>query len=50
MTGTDRETGSSLLAHSHAGVFRLGCTPIGIGTSVTLHRDFSVRFDFDALA
>ncbi len=50
MIGTDRETGSLLLAFSRAGVFRLGGTLIGTGAYALYQGELGVRFDSDELA
>ena len=50
MIGTDRETGSLLLAFARAGVFRLGGTLIGTGAYGLYQGELGVRFDSDELA
>ncbi len=50
MIGTDRETGSLLLAFARAGVFRLGGTLIGTGAYALYQGELGVRFDSDELA
>lgn len=50
MIGTDRETGSLLLAFARAGVFRLGGTMIGTGAYRLYQGELGVRFDSDELA
>lgn len=50
MIGTDRETGSLLLAFARAGVFRLGGTLIGTGAYALYQGELGVRFDTDELA
>ncbi|NDW34596.1 GSU2403 family nucleotidyltransferase fold protein [Salipiger sp. PrR007] len=50
MIGTDRETGSLLLAFARAGVFRLGGTLIGAGAYGLYQGELGVRFDSDELA
>ncbi|MDD9746196.1 MULTISPECIES: nucleotidyltransferase family protein [Marinovum] len=50
MIGTDRETGSLLLAFARAGVFRLGGTLIGTGAYALYQGELGVRFDSDDLA
>lgn len=47
MIGTDRETGSLLLAFARAGVFRLGGTLIGTGACALYQGELGVRFDSD---
>jgi hypothetical protein len=50
MIGTDRETGSLLLAFARAGVFRLGGTLIGTGAYALYQGELGVRFDSEELA
>lgn len=50
MIGTDRETGSLLLAFARAGVFRLGGTLIGSGAYALYQGELGVRFNSDELA
>lgn len=50
MIGTDRETGSLLLAFARAGVFRLGGTLVGTGAYALYQGELGVRFDTDELA
>ena len=50
MIGTDRETGSLLLAFARAGVFRLGGTLIGTGAYALYQGELGVRFYSDDLA
>lgn len=50
MIGTDRETGSLLLAFARAGVFRLGGTMIGTAAYAMYQGELGVRFDSDELA
>src|SRR5690606_36962212 len=50
LIGTDRETGSLLLAFARAGVFRLGGTLIGTGAYALYQGELGVRFDSDELA
>ena len=50
MIGTDRETGSLLLAFARAGVFRLGGTLIGTGAYGLYQGELGVRFDSEELA
>lgn len=50
MIGTDRETGSLLLAFARAGVFRLGGTLIGTAAYALYQGELGVRFDSDELA
>ncbi|NDW02655.1 GSU2403 family nucleotidyltransferase fold protein [Salipiger sp. PrR002] len=50
MIGTDRETGSLLLAFARAGVFRLGGTLIRTGAYGLYQGELGVRFDSDELA
>ena len=49
-TGTDRDTGSLLLAFARAGVFRLGGTLVGTAAYALLQGDLGVRFDSEELA
>ncbi|PKR89732.1 hypothetical protein CXZ10_07480 [Pleomorphomonas diazotrophica] len=48
--GTDRDTGSLLLAFARAGVFRLGGTLIGTAAYALLQGDLGVRFGSEELA
>lgn len=48
--GTDRDTGSLLLAFARAGVFRLGGTLVGTAAYALLQGDLGVRFDSEELA
>ena len=50
MIGTDRETGSLLLAFARASVFRLGGTLVGTGAYALYQGELGVRFDSDELA
>ncbi|WP_342633444.1 nucleotidyltransferase family protein [Notoacmeibacter ruber] len=50
MIGTDRETGSLLLAFARAGVFRLGGTLIGTAAYALYQGELGVRFDSEELA
>ncbi|MAC79699.1 MAG: hypothetical protein CML66_16740 [Rhodobacteraceae bacterium] len=50
MAGTDRDTGSLLMAFARAGVFRLGGTLIGTGAYGLYQGELGVRFDTDELA
>jgi hypothetical protein len=50
MIGTDRETGSLLLAFARASVFRQGGTVIGTGAYALYQGELGVRFDSDELA
>ncbi|MEN8918652.1 MAG: GSU2403 family nucleotidyltransferase fold protein [Octadecabacter sp.] len=50
MIGTDRETGSLLLAFARADVFRLGGTLIGTAAYALYQGELGVRFDSDDLA
>lgn len=49
-SGTDRDTGSLLLAFARAGVFRLGGTLVGTAAYALLQGDLGVRFDSEELA
>ena len=49
-TGTDRDTGSLLMAFSKAGVFRLGGTLIGTAAYALYQGELGVRFDAEELA
>jgi hypothetical protein len=48
--GTDRDTGSLLLAFARAGVFRLGGTLIGTAAYALYQGELGVRFDSEELA
>jgi hypothetical protein len=48
--GTDRDTGSMLLAFAKAGVFRLGGTLVGTGAYGLYQGELGVRFDSEELA
>lgn len=48
--GTDRDTGSLLLAFSRAGVFRLGGTLVGTAAYALYQGELGVRFDSEELA
>jgi hypothetical protein len=48
--GTDRDTGSLLLAFARAGVFRLGGTLVGTGAYGLYSAELGVRFDSQELA
>lgn len=48
--GTDRETGSMLLAFARVGVFRLGGTIVGTAAYALYQGELGVRFDSDELA
>lgn len=48
--GTDRETGSLLLAFARAGVFRLGGTLVGTAAYALYAGELGVRFDSEELA
>lgn len=48
--GTDRDTGSLLLAFARAGVFRLGGTLVGTAAYALYQGELGVRFDSDELA
>jgi hypothetical protein len=48
--GTDRDTGSMLLAFARAGVFRLGGTLIGTAAYALYQGELGVRFDAEELA
>jgi hypothetical protein len=48
--GTDRDTGSMLLAFARAGVFRLGGTLVGTSAYSLYQGELGVRFDSDELA
>lgn len=50
LIGTDRETGSLLLAFARAGLFRLGGTLIGTAAYALYQGELGVRFDTDELA
>jgi len=50
LTGTDRATGSLLLAFAKAGVFRLGGTLIGTGAYALYEGELGVRFGSEELA
>ncbi|WP_112313338.1 nucleotidyltransferase family protein [Pseudogemmobacter bohemicus] len=50
LIGTDRETGSLLLAFARAGLFRLGGTLIGTAAYALYQSELGVRFDTDELA
>lgn len=49
-TGTDRDTGSLLLAFARAGVFRLGGTLVGTAAYALYQGELGVRFDSEELA
>jgi hypothetical protein len=48
--GTDRETGSMMLAVSRAGVFRLGGTLVGTFAYSVYQGELGVRMDYEELA
>lgn len=48
--GTDRDTGSLLLAFARAGVFRLGGTLVGTAAYALYQGELGVRFDSEELA
>lgn len=48
--GTDRDTGSLLLAFARAGVFRLGGTLVGTAAYALMQGELGVRFGADELA
>jgi hypothetical protein len=48
--GTDRDTGSLLLAFAKAGVFRLGGTLVGTAAYALFQGELGVRFDSEELA
>lgn len=48
--GTDRDTGSLLLAFARAGIFRLGGTLVGTGAYALYQGELGVRFDSEELA
>ncbi|GGH63654.1 hypothetical protein GVY41_19490 [Frigidibacter albus] len=50
LIGTDRDTGSLLLAFARAGVFRLGGTLVGTAAYALYQGELGVRFDSDELA
>ena len=50
LIGTDRDTGSLLLAFAKAGVFRLGGTLIGTAAYALYQGELGVRFDAEELA
>lgn len=50
LIGTDRDTGSLLMAFARAGVFRLGGTLIGTAAYALLQGDLGVRFGSEELA
>lgn len=50
LIGTDRDTGSLLLAFARAGLFRLGGTVVGTAAYALYQGELGVRFDSDALA
>lgn len=50
LAGTDRETGSMLLAFARAGLFRLGGTLVGTGAYGLYQGELGVRMDYEELA
>jgi hypothetical protein len=50
LIGTDRDTGSLLLAFARAGVFRLGGTLVGTAAYALYQGELGVRFDSEELA
>lgn len=50
LIGTDRDTGSLLLAFARAGVFRLGGTIVGTAAYALYQGELGVRFDSEELA